>query len=262
MNLLARPNIDWLDISRGLDKKTTSLRRYGRNSLVDGTFVPISLGGIYRTPQTATTLRIKAGGNASDTFNGSGARKLLLEGLDENFLEVTDTLITNGASASSPTTKTFTRLFEVRVLESGTYATSTAGSHAGSITIENGAGGTNWATIDATTFPKGRTEIGAYSIPLNKKGVVLLKSVSVDSGKTIDFVFFSRSGINKTIAPYDAMVAQSAISGVASNGIMSFGASSTPLAVFDGGTDIGFMATFSNGTASVSVEFEIFLIDE
>jgi hypothetical protein len=226
--------------------------------------VPVANGGVYQTPQaaSATTLRIKSGGNANDTAAGSGAREITLQGLDENFEVVTETLATAGASASSATSATFTRLYRAYVSGSGTYGSAAAGSHSDDIVIENGAGGTDWATIDATDFPKSQTEIGAYSVAAGATGYVKLRNLSIDSGKTVDVIFFSRTNIDQTSAPYDAMRAQSVVSGVSGGSIETFGSVDIPFGPYVGPTDIGFLAKVSTGTANVSVEFEIFIVSE
>lgn len=86
-SVLVRPTLPWLDISRGLTSNISVVKKFGRNASVGTSFVPVALGGIYRTPTStsATTLRIKAGGNANDDAAGTGAREVTLEGLDENF---------------------------------------------------------------------------------------------------------------------------------------------------------------------------------
>lgn len=261
--ILTRSTFTWLDSARGLTNGFTSVKKFGRNPSVGTSYAPVSLGGIYRTPQSgsATTVRVKAG-NANDAAAGTGARSVTIVGLDENFNEVTETLTTAGASASSNSTTTFTRIYRAFVATSGTYATSAAGSHSAAITIENSAGTEDWITIDATNFPKGQTECGAYSIPTGKTGYIKLRDISIDSGKTVDIIFFSRTNIQQTAAPYDAMRAQSVVSGVTGGSIETFGAVDIPFGPYTGPTDIGFMAKVTTGTASVSVEFEIFILDE
>lgn len=262
--ILTRQSWTWLDIARGLNSGISSIKKFGRNSAVGTSFVPVALGGIYRTPQSgsATTLRVKAGGNANDTAAGSGARAVTLIGLDQNFAYAEETIATNGASASSATTTTFTRLYRIFVSSSGTYATATAGSHVGSIIIENSAGTEDWGTIGATDFPKSQSEIGAFSIRSGRTGYVKLRDLSIDSGKTIDLIFFSRSNIDETAAPYTAMRAQSVVSGVTGGSIETFGSVDVPFGPYVGPTDVGFMAKVASGTASVSVEFEIFEVSE
>lgn len=262
--ILTRSSWTWLDWARGLNNDGESIKKFGRNPAVGTAYEPISIGGIYRTPQSgsATTLRVKAGGNANDTAAGSGARSVTLVGSDENFNEVIETVDTAGASASSATTATFTRLYRMFVASSGTYATASSGSHSGDIVIQDSAGTQDWGTIDSTNLPKGQSEIGAYTIPAGKTGYVKLRDVSIDSGKTIDLVFFSRANCDETAAPYTAMRAQSVVSGVTGGSIETFGAVDIPFGPYIGPTDIGFMARVTSGTASVSVEFEIFLVNE
>jgi hypothetical protein len=262
--ILTRQSWTWLDSARGLTTGIASIKKFGRNPSVGASFEPVDVGGIYQTPQSgsATTLRIKAGGNANDTAAGSGAREITLIGTDENFNEVTETVATAGASASSATTATFTRLYRMFVSASGTYASAVAGSHSGNIVIENSAGTADWATIDVTDFPKGQSEIGAYTIQAGVTGYVKLRQVSIDSGKDVDLVFFSRENCNETVAPYTAMRAQSVVTGISGGSIETFGDKEVPFGPYIGPTDIGFMAKVSTGTASVSVEFEIFIVSE
>lgn len=104
-------------------------------------------------------MRIKAGGNAADTAAGAGAREVTLIGLDASGNVVTEAIATNGISASSATTNSFIRLYRAYVSASGTYATAAAGSHTAAIVIENSAGGTDWLTIDATSFPLAQSEV-------------------------------------------------------------------------------------------------------
>lgn len=261
---LSRPSWTWLDVARSKATGIKSIKKFGRNKAVGTSYVPIALGGVYQTPQStsATTLRIKAGGNANDTAAGSGAREVTVVGTDENFAEVTETIATNGAGASSATTTTFTRVYRAYVSASGTYATAAAGSHSGDIVIENSGGGTDWATIDSTNFPKGQTEIGAYTVEAGKTGYVKLRNLSIDSGKTVDLVFFQRGDCDQTTTPYSAMRAQSVVSGVSGGSIEIFGDTDVPFGPYVGPTDIGFMGKVSTGTASVSVEFEIFIVSE
>lgn len=239
---------------------TEVIHKFGRNDSVSTTFVPISVGGLYRTPQVsgATALRIKAGGNANDTAAGSGAREITLVGLDETGAQVTETLATNGASASSNTTTTFLRLFRYLVSASGTYATAAAGSHSGDIVIENAAGTEDWATIDSTTFARGQSEIGAYTIPLGKTGYILSINMNTDSTKTATLLFFQRQNILETSAPYTAMREVIDLSSL--EGANTY-APNIPIGPFPALTDVGLMGKFNAGSGTMDVDFEILLQD-
>lgn len=238
------------------------VHKFGRNPLVGTSFVPITSIGVYNTPQVsgATTLRIKAGGDANDTAGGSGAREITIVGLDETGAEVTEILATAGASASSTTTATFLRFYRAWVSESGTYATQSTPSHIDTITIENGSGGTDWGTLDLNGFASAQTYIGAYSIPLGKTGYLLGVKLRLDTTKVVDAIFFKREGILETAAPYSAMRALLELTGLTELGYTwrpkSIG---LPIPAL---TDIGFMAHVSAGTADISIEMEILLVDD
>lgn len=225
------------------------------------TYSPVCEGGFYRTPQvaSATQLRIKAGGNANDTAGGSGAREITLQGLDTTGAEIIETLATAGASASSTTTNSFIRLYRVWVSASGTYASQTAGSHAGNIVIENSAGTQDWATINSADFPRGQSQIGVYSIPTGKIGYIKEVFGTVDSNKTVNIAFFQRKNILETAPPYTAMRLITEMKGISGPFSLLI---TTPVNGFTGPCDIGFMAKTPSGTGDITVDFEILLKDE
>lgn len=249
-----------VEVARGNITGQTIIHKFGRNTAVGTTFVPVTIGGVYQTPQpaSATTLRIKAGGNANDTAAGTGAREITLEGLDASGNLLTETLATNGTSASSATSGSFLRLFRCYVSGSGTYATASAGSHAGDIVIENSGGGTDWAIIDSGDFPRSQSEIGAYSIPAGKTGYIERVSFFADTTKTTDVLFFKRGNILETAAPYTAMraIIDEKISGGGETSLTF----DSPIMIA-GPADIGVLAKVDTGTAEVDVEFEILIVD-
>lgn len=248
----------WLDVVRGAYPNITVVQKFGRNPSVGTSFTPVSFDSTYRTPQVsgATTLRIKAG-NVNDTAAGSGARKVLLQGLDETGAEVTEELVTAGTSASSATTATFIRLYRAYIVESGTYATEVLGSQAANIVIENSAGTEDWLTIDSASISKAQSETAMYSIPLGKTGFVQRIHISVDSGKSADIILMKRENILQTAAPYSAMRSQlqwGAVKGEAQLPLIA------PLGPFPELTDVGFMAR-GDAVSEVDIDYEIVLID-
>lgn len=249
----------YIALAEGLVPGWDVVHRFG-SANVGTTYTPVCDGGFFRTPQItgATQLRIKAGGNASDIGFGPGARKITLNGLDATGAEITETLTTNGASASSATTQSFIRLNEVFVSQSGTYATQTAGSHVGNIVIENSAGTEDWATISSTDFPRGQSQIGIYSIPTGKIGYIKEVFGTVDSNKTLNIGFFQRKNILETAPPYTAMRLITEMQGI--SGPFSF-VITAPINGFTGPCDIGFMAKTPSGNGDLTVDFEVMLKD-
>lgn len=248
----------YFEVAAGNVAKHSIIHKFGRNEATGTSFVPVSYGAVYNTPQaaSATTLRIKSGGNANDTSAGSGAREVTIEGLNETGALVTEALATAGASASSATSATFMRLIDARVTASGIYATSSAGSHAASIVIENGAGGTDWATIDATDFALGHTLIGVYSVPLGNTAYLLEIDIIVDSAKTADLVLFERANILESSAPFSVMLISEEFNGVKGEFSEIF---PSPIR-YPALTDFGFMAKAAAGTPQISADLEFILV--
>jgi len=246
------------EVAKGNVVGHSIIHKFGKSTNTGTSYAPVSLGNIYNTPQVAgaTALRVKAG-NTNDTAAGSGAREITIQGLDETGALVSEAVATAGTSASSATSATFIRMFRCYVSASGTYATSAAGSHAADIVIENGAGGTDWATIDSTGFPRGQSEIGIYSVPVACTGFLLNAYGFSDSTKITNFLFFRRENILETSAPYSAM--RLLFEERSEGGEFAY----NPKAPVSIGTvsDVGFMAKVDTGSAEVEVDFEILLID-
>lgn len=245
-----------LDISRGIGQGVTKNHKFGRNKLVGATFVPIAIGGIYRTPQAnaATALRIKAGGSANDTANGSGARSISLTGLNSLGVEISETIATNGASASLPTQQQFIRLYRAFVVDSGTYASAAAGSHATSIVIERAAGGEDWATITDTDFSRSQSQVAAYSVPFNRTAFISSIKISSDADKKVNLILFQRQKILQLVAPYEAMRVVEEYPQIAGVHDIHF---NNPLGPFPELTDIGFLGKAASNTADITVSYEI-----
>ena len=251
----------YTEVAAGRVAGASIVHKFGTNSAVGTTFVPVTIGGVYQTPQpaSATTLRVKAGGNANDTAAGTGAREVTLQGLDASGNEQTVTVATNGASASTATTETFIRLYRVWVSASGTYATATTGSHSGDIVIENGAGGTDWATIASTGFAGSQSEIGAYTVPTGKKGYLISSFGFADGTKDTELIFFKREGVTDAAAPYEAM--RTVFEEELTSGGEFVTSITAPIGPFTGPCDVGFLAKIDTDTTHVDIDFELLILD-
>lgn len=244
-----------LDIARGLAPGCVSSFRFGRNTAIGSSYTPVTRSGFYRTPQatSAVALRIKAGGNANDTANGTGAREITLVGLDSAGDIVTDTLATAGASASAASIKTFMRLTRAFVSKSGTYATQTAPTQAGAITIERSTGGEDWALIADGALGKAVSEIGAYTTPRHTAAAVFNITVSSDADKKANVVMFKRENILETAAPYSPM--SLIVEFPQSSGLVDI--PFNPPLYFPPLCDFGFLASVSASTVDVSIGFDM-----
>jgi hypothetical protein len=258
MDQLFKNKLDWgVQVARGNILNAEVAHRFGM-AIVGTNLTPVSDVLAYRTPQVgaATALRIKAGGNANDTAAGTGARSLRLTGLNATGDVVSEIIATAGASASAPTSAQFIRLFNAEVVDSGTYGTQTAGSHAGDITIENAAGETDWALIPINGFPTSNTSIGSYTIPRGYTGFVEGISIAVEGAKLVDVLMLERGGVLQTEAPYQPIKRVQEWIGIDTTYNETF---TMPLR-FASLTDIGMLAKVSNGTAAVMIQMDILLL--
>ena len=246
-------------VSLGQVPGVTIVHKYGHNHSLPVGYVPVCAGGFWPTPQVsgATPLRLAAGGDAADTAAGTGAREITIYGLDATGAEIFDVLATNGALASLATPQSFLRIIRVKITKSGTYGTSSVASHVGDITIENSAGGTNWAIIPIIGFPHGSSQIGVFTVPLGKVAYITQISYDVDSGKTVDLRLLKRENILETAPPYSAVETVREIIGISGGNSIYF---DDPLGPFPALTDVGFMAQGAV-TPAASVDFTIKLYD-
>jgi len=246
-------------ISKGDVVGTTTVHKFGKNEDVAATFEPLSIGAFYQTPQVAaaTTVRVKAGGNAADIdTTGDGARKIVVQGLDETGALVSETISTNGEDAGTAGSITFIRIFRAYVSESGVYAGAGVDSMAASVTIEDSGGDDVWAIIHKPDIGRSQSQIGQYTVPLGKTAFVFSYLLTTDSNKTVDFLFFQRGGILDAAAPYQAR--RTVVEEIGVQGHLN--------GTFEGGqafgelTDIGWMCKAA-AAAQVTVDFEIVLVD-
>lgn len=244
-----------LDIARGLAPGCRSFNKFGRNTSIGSSFTPVTRSGFYRTPQANAHvhLRIKAGGNANDTANGSGAREVTLIGIDEFGDYTVEALATAGASASAQTTKSFIRLFDAYVSKSGTYATQTAGSHAGTITIENATGGEDWSIITDGALGRGKTEMAVYTTPKDRSAALRNITISSDADKKANIVLYKRENILEVAAPYTSMLLVTEYP--QNSGLLDV--IFDPPLYFPPLTDFGFLANVSASTVDVAVNMDI-----
>ena len=253
-------NADGQALSAGRVPGSSVVHKFGANLLVPTTFTPVTRGGIYPMVQVAgaTTLRVKAGGNAADTAAGAGAREITIQGLSPTGVEIFESVITAGASASTSTTATFIRVYRAWVSASGTYASTAGGSHVADIVIEDTAGTQDWATIPLNGFGMAQTTIAAYTVPLGKTAYMRSWLLQVDSNKAVDFIFYVRENILETAAPFSGYRMKFGAFGVADNISVK---PHTPAGPFPALTDLVWMAKVGATTGIAAADFELVLED-
>ena len=200
---LALANSDPLLIRRGLVDGASLVHKFGRNSGVpNGSWEGVlQVAAQFPWLTAATTVRIKAGGDAADDGTssplGAGAVEVTVQGLNAAGAEITETLTTAGVSASASTTAEFLRVYRAWVSTAGAYT----GANVDDIVIENTAGTTDLIMIAAT---EGQTQFCGYTIPAGKVAYLASVIVQADAAKAADFRLYTRENANNATAPYTA----------------------------------------------------------
>ena len=244
-----------IEVAKGNVPKHSLVHVIGRNTAVaNGSWELISnLSTSYTWLSAATTVRVKAGGNAADDASGDGARTIHVEGLDENLNYATEDITLAGASASSSTTTTFCRIFEAHVLTCGLYATP---YNTGIIIIENTAGTIDLIEIDPT---ESQSEFCAYTIPTGYTAHLLSLAVQVDSTKPADIRLITRENIGDATPPVSAMRLRHFADGI--EGEYEF-IPNSPFLFIPAETDIFMEAEGDGAQTDVSADFELLLVQD
>ncbi len=251
---LVRPTSSFVaDVNFGRVAYVNSVQKFGRNDAVGtGAYEDIWLGGgSYNWLQAASALRVRAGGNAADDAAGAGAQSITIEGLDENFDAASETVATAGASASDPTTTTFSRVNRAYVGATGAYT----GNNTAAVLIET-TGGTLVAQIEAGA---GQTQLGLYSVPRLKTAYLTRVRFIVSAGtnKTASLRFWKRENADDVTTPYSPKRLIEAFDEVAGEVQIQFEA----WPAIPGPADIWGSAIGDSNDTLVDLSFDLFEVD-
>ncbi len=208
-------------------------------------------GGVYAWP-TASFLVEVVSASANDAAAGTGARSIIVEGLDASGLEASEEIATNGTTAVAGT-QVFSRVNRAYVVDAGTYGTTTAGGNAGTITIRTVSAGQTHAQILVTSSAAmGQTQVARYSVPTNRVCMIFGWTIHVDSTKSVDINFMHRRSFLTVAAPFTSPRLMYRAVGV--SGALAV-RTRNPLEV-PGGSDIWWTGIVSASTASVTIDWE------
>ena len=113
---------DWYtEVAKGNVPGHSLVHKFGATD-AGTTMAPVTVSGFYRVPTAATALEFVSD-DANDDAAGTGAREVTVVGLDENWAEVTQTVVTDGLTPVALGTDLI-RLYRWYVSSSGTYASS------------------------------------------------------------------------------------------------------------------------------------------
>lgn len=243
-----------LQIAKGAIDGHGQVNKFGSSPATTTESEVWSAGGAYTGFLTAASaVRVAAGGNAADAAAGTGARSVTISGLDETWAAASETVAMNadGTLASAPTTTTFIRVFRAFVASAGDYA---APYNVGDIVIET-TGGAVMAQIDAL---RGQTTMAIYTVPTGKMGYLLSSKMQSSSTRTATFRLYQRRNADDSTAPVSARRLVAEYPGIDSTLTVAH----SLYAEFPAMTDLFVTCETSTGTADVSAQFELVLVDE
>ena len=121
-----------LQVAQGQIAYHKHVYKFGQNVTVGDSVETIwAQGGLYSYPPSATTMTVSSS-DTNDTSAGTGARTVLISGLDGDYNEISETITLNGQTPVT-TTNSFIRVNRAIVLTAGS-----GGANAGIIYVGTG----------------------------------------------------------------------------------------------------------------------------
>ena len=185
----------YLKVAKGDYYNISTVFKFGRSNAVGLTEIPIWDGdAAYTFLDTAEYINVSST-SVNDTALGSGARTLIMYGLDANFNEISEVITLNGTTPVKSTNQ-YLRLFRALILTSGTN-TPVGGANLGIISFTGFTTATLQARIKAN---EGQTLMAIYTVPAGKTAFITGGVFSVGSGKSCTFRGKFRNCLGTTCA--------------------------------------------------------------
>jgi len=151
-------------------------------------------GGIYDFPTSAGQVSI-ASSDVDDDDGDTGARTVLVQGLDEDYREIEETITLNGTGTVTSTSSKWFRVNRMLVASAGT---------------SEGNEGTITATLDSKTVAtipagKGQTQQAVYTVPAGRTAyLVSLSAALLKPAATGDYsadigLHLKKDGVERTV---------------------------------------------------------------
>ena len=153
------------------------IHKFGHNLDINSSYETLwSAGGDYSYLSSATTLTISSS-DANDDDGDTGARTVLVQGLDTNYNEIEETVTLNGQTAVN-TSNEYLRVYRMIVQTAGSSNHNEGIVYAGTGTVTSGVPANIYAEIPAQY---NQTMMAVYTIPADKTGYMTHFYASPDS---------------------------------------------------------------------------------
>ena len=202
-----------------------------------------SQGGTLIFLQNAEIIGLVSSDTVNDILGGSNANSILITGLDENFIEISE--VVNLSATTVNTSNEYIRINRLVVNEVGTYTVSNAGI----ITATAAISGTVQIEIP---LGEGVSKSSHYTVPAGQRLIVTRIFVSVDTGKEVDIMLKTRANADNTVAPFSPVIIPRIVKGIS----VPIDAEQKAGILLDEKTDIWGTALTSVGTSEVEVNVD------
>lgn len=244
-----------VEIARGYVSGASYVDKFGRNDDVDtAAEEDVWAAGATRARLTAAETMDVESDSANDDDGGTGARTVTIEGLDGDYMEVSETITMNGTSAVT-TTQTFLRINRAYVVTAGS-----AESNVGAITIDPTTTGSG-SRQGYIAAGDGQTLLSHYTVPAGKTAYMVSSQVSCHASPGTTGV---KEAIMKLWKAHEnqAWRIQKSVGsrsdGTSISGNLSSGAPES----FAAKTDLKWTADVDNNNTAVYVQYSLLLFDD
>jgi len=238
-----------LQVSRNQIYDHKIIFKFGFNPDINGDEETIwDGGGIYAYPSAATVMKVSSS-SANDTAAGTGARTILVQGLDGDYNEAEEIVTLNGQTAVNTTTS-FLRVNRAYVLTAGSGGTAAGNIYVGVGTVTSGVPATIYAQI---TLGENQTLMGLWTVPAGYTGYfdhfnVATGSTTVNQYITVRAIQRNFGGVFRT------MIKQTIGAGGVADFVIKY-----PIEVQEK-TDLEMRASSSGANNLVSADFSVIYI--
>lgn len=198
-----------LQVSRTQIQGHKTVFKFGVNSDINGTSETVwSQGGTYAYPAAATVMKVSSS-STDDASSGTGARTVVVSGLDASYNEISETVELNGQTAVN-TVNSYLRVFRAYVATAGSGGTAAGTVYVGTGVVTSGVPATVYAVI---TLGANQTQMALWTVPAGYTLYIYGGTFSASSNNTThtilgSFFFRPLNGVFRNVA--DVTVASEA----------------------------------------------------
>ncbi len=191
-------------LSRGLIKNTLVLRSFSRSPVTAVATIndlwPVTGELVHQIAASPIDI---VSASANDTAAGSGARTLLVEGLDANFDQISETIALDGLTPVQ-TVNSYIRHHLTSISTSGVYAQTETPSHAGDITLSySGTADPAGIITDFEGFSNFGTFGSHRTVPRGFIGFLRSLNINTDQNFPSTVAILTRPNANIVTAPFN-----------------------------------------------------------